>query len=380
MQRIAYALGVFVLLVASLTPVSVTAQEDSLQVVASFSILADVVQNVAGDRAEVTSLMPLGTDPHAFQPTPQEVASLAEADVVFINGANFEESLMEIIENAGEDMNIAVASQCIEILSGEHDHEEDEEHSEESHSEEMADSDLAVLCDAHYAELAALHGNEAADHAHEEGEEHAHAEKMGRLYAVECGHEEEEEESEGEHEHGACDPHVWTDPDNVVLWTLFIRDTLSALDPEGAEAYAANAAAYIEQLEALKHEELEPLLAAIPEENRVLVTNHETLGYFAATFDFEIAGAVIPGGSTLAEPSAGEIAALIELILDEGITAVFAENTVSADLAQQVVDETGAEFYTLYSDSLSAEGEPASTYLDYMRSNAQTIATALSGE
>lgn len=323
MQRLAL---LFVLLVGGFSPT--WGQDVPLKIVASFSILADVVQNVAGDKVEVISLIPLGADPHAFQPTPQEVAQLAEADVVFINGANFEEGLLEVIENAGENINVAIVSSCVA-------HEES--------------SEIKALCEVHHAEL---HPDEA-------------------IHAVECGHQDEEA-----HEHEGCDPHVWTNPQNVMLWTLFIRDTLSTLDPANAETYAANATAYLKQLRSLD-EEIESVLSAIPAEKRVLVTNHETLGYFAAAYGFEIGGVVIAGGSSLAEPSAGDIAALIDTINEQGITAIFAENTVNTNLAEQVSDETGAEFYTLYSDSLSAAGEPASTYLDYMRANVQTIASAL---
>lgn len=338
MKRLLSAFSLLMLLMAG----TAQAQDEPLKIVASFSILAEVVQNVAGDKAELTSLIPLGTDPHAFQPTPQELARLAEADVVFINGVNFEEGLIEVIENAGEDVNMVIVSQCIEILTDE---------SEESHDEKEPSDEIKAVCDSHYAEITGK------------------TPQSDLLYAMECEHHDDE--------HGNCDPHVWTNPENVMLWTLFIRDSLIQLDPANADTYSANAAAYIEQVQALM-QEIEPQLAAIPEENRVLVTNHETLGYFAAAYDFEIAGAVIPGSSTLAEAGAGDIASLIDLIRENNIRAIFAENTVNADLAQQVADETGVQFYTLYSDSLSEADGPASTYLDYLRYNVQTIVSALS--
>jgi ABC-type Zn uptake system ZnuABC Zn-binding protein ZnuA len=163
----------------------------------------------------------------------------------------------------------------------------------------------------------------------------------------------------------------------VILWTLFIRDALIQLDPGNADTYTANAAVYIQQLDALVKDEILPALAAIPEENRVLVTNHESMGYFAAAYGFEIAGTVIPSSSTLAEPSAGDIARLIDVIEANDIKAIFAEVNVNADLVQQVSDESGAEFYVLYHTLSNTDG-PASTYLDMMRYNVQTIVTALS--
>lgn len=344
MKRLFGAFGLFVLLAAGFAPTH--AQDEPLKIVASFSILADVVKNIAGDSAEVVSLIPPDADPHAFQPAPQDVALLAEADVIFINGANLEEGLLEVIENAGEKMNLVVISQCVPILPGVQDHTDGEAHNEVDMSE------IAVLCEKHHEEI---------------GE----AETPNMLYALDCGHEEESDD------HGACDPHVWTDPQNVILWTLFIRDALIQLDPGNADTYTANAAVYIQQLDALVKDEILPALAAIPEENRVLVTNHESMGYFAAAYGFEIAGTVIPSSSTLAEPSAGDIARLIDVIEANDIKAIFAEVNVNADLVQQVSDESGAEFYVLYHTLSNTDG-PASTYLDMMRYNVQTIVTALS--
>ncbi len=112
---------------------------------------------------------------------------------------------------------------------------------------------------------------------------------------------------------------------------------------------------------------------------RVLITNHDAFGYFAARYDFEVAVTIIPSGSTLAEPSAADVAAVIDLIGEEGVPSIFSETTVSDDLAQQIADETGAEVHVLYSGSLSEADGPASTYVDYIRYNVTTIAEALGG-
>jgi zinc/manganese transport system substrate-binding protein len=429
----------FVLLLSLLIAVApmTGAQEDRLQIVGSHSILTDVITNVAGDVADVTSVMPRGADPHSFQPTPSDLTALADADVVFINGIFFEEGLLEAIENAGDDMNIVTASSCVEIIAfgseghdhgddhdhegDDHDHEEGEEHAheDEDHAheegedhahegEEMGDmSALATLCEQHYAEMEAIHEaghehdhEEGEDHDHEEGEEHeheegegghdhSHVETLGALYAIDCGaghshdHEgEEHEHEEGEehaHDHGSCDPHVWMEPHNVMYWTMLIRDTLIELDPANAETYTANAAAYLEELDMLAHDFVMPMVETVPEENRVLITNHDAFGYFAARHDFEVAITIIPAGSTLAEPSAADVAAVIDLIREEGVPAIFAETTVNDDLAQQIADETGAEVFVLYSGSLSEADGPASTYVDYIRYNVTTIVEALGG-
>jgi ABC-type Zn uptake system ZnuABC Zn-binding protein ZnuA len=376
------------LLLFTLVLTGVQAQDERLQIVASFSILADVASNVAGDAADVTSLIPIGADPHSFTPSPRDIAAIADADVVFINGMNFEELLMEGIENAGGEANIVTVSWCIEVLeSGGHAHEEEGE-AEADHEEgevamnENIDAAIAERCAAHTAERGEGHEDHATEEAsvtEEADHDHAHGEKLGALYEIECGgHEEEAAEGE-EHAHGACDAHVWTDPHNVVYWTLYIRDTLIELDAANAETYTQNAAAYIEQLETLIHDELEPMLLSVPEEQRILVTNHETLGYLAAAYGYEVVGTVIPGAGTAAEPSAADIAALIDLVREEGVTAVFAENTVNASIAEQVAAESGATFHTLLSDSLSGEDGEGTTYIDYMRYNVSVIVEALGG-
>ena len=412
------------MVIALLVSLSISfAQEERLQIVASHSILADVVQNVAGDAADVTGLMPLGADPHSFTPVPSDLVALADADVVFVNGAFFEEGLMEAIENAGDEMNLVTVSSCVQIIAfGGHDHdhedhahegedhehegddhaheedddhahEEGEDHDHDAHEGEMGDmSAMAALCEQHYAEMEALHeaghdhDHEGEDHEHEE-HAHDHVETLGALYAIDCGtghshdHEgEDHDHEEGEehaHDHGSCDSHVWTEPHNVMLWTMLIRDTLIELDPANAETYAANASTYLEAVDALAQEFIEPLVESLPESERVLVTNHEAFGYFAARYDFEIVGTIIPAATTTADPSAADIAALIDLIREEDVTAIFAETTVGDRIVQQISEETGAEVFALYSGSLSDADGPASTYLDYMRYNVTTIVETL---
>ena len=389
---------------------TVSAQEERLQVAASYTILADVVQNVAGDAADVTTLMPVNADPHTFEPTPRDLTVLADADVIFVNGALFEEGLLESIESAGENTNILEASTCVEMIAygaGGHDHSDeehaDEDHSDEDHSDEEhsdedhadedhsegeeveVSSEMVELCSGHEAEFEAIHDMREVD---EDGEEHdhEHGETLGALYAVDCGeghdHDDEdgEEMAEGDHdhEHGACDPHVWMNPHNVMYWTMMIRDTLVEMDPNNADAYTANAEAYLLELDSLMHDFIIPSMDSIPEANRVLVTNHESLGYLANYFEMEVVATVLPGNVTGAEPSTAAIADVIDTINEEGVSAIFAETTVSDDITQQVANETGAEIFTLYSGSLSAADGPAATYIDYMTYNVGTIADALS--
>lgn len=351
--------------------------QERLQIVASFSILADVAQQVAGDAADVVSLISVGADPHTFSPTPQDLITVANADVILMNGINFEEGLQEALENAGEESNVVSVSACVAVLpAGVHDHDEAEVEIHEGESVVGISSGnttaAAARCAAHYAELGMeLPEIHLGEEEHQEGEEH-HVEPLGLLYTLSCGDEHHEE---GEHGEGSCDPHVWTNPINVMLWTLHIRDTLSERDPANAHVYGANAAVYIDTLRVLENDVLLPLIDTLPAESRVLVTNHETMGYFAAHYGFELIGVVFEGGTTAAEPSAAEIAMLVDTIRTEGMPAIFAENTIGDVLIQRVAEETGVLVVPLYSDSLG--DSEAATYIDYMRYNVQAIVTAL---
>jgi ABC-type Zn uptake system ZnuABC Zn-binding protein ZnuA len=168
-------------------------------------------------------------------------------------------------------------------------------------------------------------------------------------------------------------------PLNAAVWAQNVADALAEADPANAEAYAANAAAYIAELEAVDAE-IEALVAQIPEESRVLVTNHEFMGYFAARYGFEVAATVLPGGTTGTEVDPQALAELIAFIQAEGVPAIFAEVTANPQLAEIVAQDAGITVVsTLYSESLSDASGPAATYLDYIRYNAQVIVDALAG-
>lgn len=280
------------------------ASAESLQVVATTTLVGDVVRQVAGEAVTVTVLMPVGADPHTFTATPQDVALLAGADLVFVNGFEFEEGLMPLIESNVAPEKIIAVSAGIEPL---------------------------------------------------EGEEHAEGE---------------------EDSHEAGDPHTWWDVANVMVWVANVRNGLNAADPANAEMYTANGAAYMAELEALDAWVAEEV-AKIPADKRVLVTDHDTMSYFAARYGFEVVGAVIPGSSTSAQPSAQELAALQTLIAAEGVSAVFVGTTVNPQLAEQVAADAGIEIVSLYTDSLSAVDGPASSYIAFMRRNIASIVTAL---
>jgi len=175
----------------------------------------------------------------------------------------------------------------------------------------------------------------------------------------------------------AGDPHFWLDPVLVMTYAENIRDGLTAADPAGKAVYAANTEAYQQQLAALD-DEIRLLLADIPPSERLLVTNHESLGYFADRYGFTIVGTILPGASTGASPSARQLAALVDRIRSTGARAIFLEVGANPQLARQVAAETGARVVTdLYTHSVTVPDGPAPTYIDMLRANARMIAGAL---
>jgi len=172
------------------------------------------------------------------------------------------------------------------------------------------------------------------------------------------------------------DPHMWLDPNRVIKYVENIRDGLSQADPSGAEAYSSNAEKYIVQLKDLDAWIMDQV-QTIPAERRLLITNHEAMGYFAERYGFEIVDTILPSFSSEANASAQEIAASIELVKSSGAPAIFLGDVENADLANQIAAETGVKvFNDLHLESLT-EGAPAATYIDMMKHNVSRIVEAL---
>lgn len=202
------------------------------------------------------------------------------------------------------------------------------------------------------------------------------AEQVDPLPFGGAAHEDEADENGDAHDHGDYDPHFFLDPLRMAAAMEVVAGALSEEEP--SVDWDAAATAVRTDLESL-HREISEELAAVPADRRTLVTNHDALGYFADRYDFEVVGTVIPGGSTMAEPSASDLAELADLLRREGVNAVFADTTASTRLAETLAAEVGAdvEVHPLYTGSLGPEGSGAETYAGVMRTNAATIAGAL---
>ena len=360
-------------------------------VVTTTNIVADWARIVGGDRVEVFSLLPAGSDPHSFQPGAKDVAAIADAEIVLSVGLRLEESwLRELLQNAARDESSIV--DLAEIV--------DPIDFGETHGEGVAAllEINHVVQEVKDGEISAENGLreikeaiEAAERAEDEGEEEgSHLPKMvieiiaqveaGQFDARQAIEEIEhmtsggEDEHEG-HGHGIHDPHFWFDPLRVKLAVNDIAARLSVIDPDGRATYTSNASAYNAQLDEL-HAWTQEQVAAVPEERRFLVTSHDSFGYFANLYDFEVVG-VILSTTTEVEPSPADLAELSHEVEEYGVSAIFGETTVSERLANSIATESGAELVRLYSGSLGIEGSGAETYLDMIRTNVQRIVDAL---
>lgn len=301
-----YGLLLLALLLAACQPAKAPAtktEASTPDVIATLSFLADIAQHVASDRLRVSSLLPAGVDPHSYEPTPADVAKVADCEVLIINGAGLEAFLDKLLRSVGGERLVIEAS----------------------------------------AGLVSRTTKEDETVAHEEAHKHE------------------------------SDPHFWLDPNLAIRYVENIRDGLSQADPQGASLYAANATAYIAQLQELDTW-IRAQVAQIPPERRLLVTNHESLGYFADRYGFRLVGTIIPSVSTGASPSAQQLARLVEAIKESGAPAIFLETGSNPQLAQQLAQETGVRVITdLYTHSPGAEGG----YLEMMRHNVRLIVEGL---
>lgn len=286
-----------------------------IPVVASFSILGDFVKEVGGDRVSVSTLVGPNGDAHVFQPSPADAKKVAAAKLVFVNGLGFEGWIDRLVKASGTKAEVVVATTGI------------------------APREMAEEEDDH-------------DHDHKK---HADAH---------------------DHDHGGTDPHAWQSVDNAEVYVANIRDALIAADPDGKATYEANAAAYTAKLDALDAQ-VKAAIAAIPAERRRIITSHDAFGYFGAAYGMEF---VAPQGvSTEAEASAKDVARIIRQIKAEKIPAVFMENISDPRLVKRIAAETDAKIGgELYSDALSDDKGPASTYIDMMQNNIRQFSAALS--
>lgn len=303
------------------------------KVIATTPIVADLVTMVAGDEVEVSTLIPPGADPHDFEPSAAEAARLRRgAALIVANGLGLEEMLTPIIDAAESDGTpvLSLGERLDPLPMGAH-----------------GDS----------------HGHDD-DHAHDHGDEPATA------GTPTTGAD------------AALDPHVWLDPDRWARAAALVADELTIVLPDaGADAHTRwreNAATFARQVNDAAAE-VTALLAPVPPTRRILVTNHDALGYFADRFGFTVEGVLIPGGSTQAEPSAADLAELVKVLRTTRVPAIFTESTTSSRLPTAVARDAGGDVRVVVvnTDTLGRKGATDATYTGLLVELARQIAGGL---
>ncbi|MGE8518304.1 MAG: metal ABC transporter substrate-binding protein [Alcaligenes nematophilus] len=333
-------------LALGLLAASLSVQAEPLRVVSSFSILNDMVKEIGGDKVMASTIVPANGDAHSFEPRPSDAKTLANAQLLVINGLEFETWLPRLQQAAGYKGPQVVATEGITPLAFEggghedhagHDHDHDHDH----------------------------------DHGHDSEPEHAHDHEQT--------HAKEDTQSHGghdhSHQHGSQDPHAWQSLGLAQIYVRNISKGLEQADPANAEYYQRRAKDYAQRIQELD-DSIKTRLQAVPVEKRKVITSHDAFSYMGKAYDIRFIPLV--GVSSQAEPSARDIAQIIQQARSEQIQAIFVENTVSAKLVEQVARETGAKVGgTLYSDALGAPGSGVDTYLGMMRSNTDQLVKAL---
>ncbi len=270
------------------------AQAEPLKVVASFSILGDMVHAVAGDMVTLTTLVGPDGDAHVYQPTPADVQALHAADVVIVNSLGFEGWMQRLAAASGYHGPIIVATTGIAPLQ----------------------LDARVV-----------------------------------------------------------DSHAWQSVGNAKIYVQNIRDALMQADPAHAQLYKVNAAHYLQQLTALDSW-VKAQIAEVPPGQRKVITSHNAFHYFAQAYGVEF---IAPRGlSTESEPSAADIAHVIDQIRARHVQALFIENITDPRLINQLQSEANAHVGgTLYSDALSAPTGPAADYIHLFQHNVTQLVAAM---
>jgi len=295
---------------------------DGASVVVTTTILGSVVGKIltcaVGSDESMTVVMPIGADPHDFQPSSEQVAAMSTADVVVSNGLFLEEGLVAVLESLETD--------GVNVL--------------------------------HIAELI-----DPLPFAEDDDDDHA-------------GHDDHADEAAEEHAHGDFDPHFWFDMERMARAAELIGSELATATEVGAyEGCGVSVASDIRSAEA----DVIATLQAVPAESRVLVTDHDAFGYFADRYGFAVVGVVVPGGSTLSDPSSRELAELVQVIERKNVPAIFANTATGLDVVASLAAEVGRDIQVvpLFVGSLGGPGSGAEDYISMMALNASLIANAL---
>lgn len=341
-----FLFSVFVVGCGSTTEEKSSGQQDQFKVYTSIYPLYDFAKNVGGDKIIVKNIVPAGAEVHHWEPSPQDVAEMSNADIIILSGTGVEpwaDKVLGVIDQ--NKVKIIYGGQNIELIEGvKHEHEE-HDHDKDAHKE-----------DTHQVET-----GKHEEHDHDHAKEGAHQSETGK-------HEEDA------HHHGDKDPHVWLDPLNAKVMVDNILAGLLAVDEKNKAFYEANAEAYKKELDKL-HEEYQSALAQT--KIKEFVTSHAAFGYLAKRYG--LTEIPVRGLSAESEPSPASMAAIIKLAKEKNIQHIFFETLVSPKVSQAIAGELKAETLVLnplegLSDQEMAAGE---NYQSVMRKNLENLKIAL---
>jgi zinc/manganese transport system substrate-binding protein len=325
-----------------------------LHVVASFSILGDMVRQIGGPDVKVDTLVGPDGDAHEYEPTPADARALSAAQLLVVNGLNFETWMARLVKTANFKGTTVVASEGVA-------------------TRRFDDDDIAGHDHSHGGGAGKDDQQDAVNGDHKDGHKDGHHD-----HADDHGHD--------GHTHGGpatgsaaadirVDPHAWQSLANGVRYARNIGAALAKADPSHADAYRQRTDAYVTRIEALD-QRVKQAFAALPPDRRRVVTSHDAFGYFGQAYGVTFISTM--GISTEAEPSARDVARIIDEVKREKVPAVFLENVSNPRLGQQIARETGAKLGgTLYSDALAKPGLPAATYLGMFEWNMAEFMSAL---
>lgn len=270
-------------------------------IMATTPMVASWVNQVAGDRIPVTSIIPYSMDPHSYQPAAKDIAQVTQADYIFAVGLLYEDSWLNKLLDSHPNTTLIELGDYIHPIKFEGQHR---------------------------------HGD-----AHDDEHEDAHDE-------------------------GSYDPHFWFDPIRVSSAVGKIAKILSDLDPDGATYYAERAQSYRQTLQELD-DHIAAQIESIPEQRRKLISGHESLGYLGDRYDILILQAVIPNLSSETAPTPQDLAEAIELVQEHNISVIFLEIETTGESAERIAEETGARLAEGLSVETLLEGQSYIDFIKY---------------
>ena len=315
-----------------------------LTALATTSIWADVTSNALCG-AEVETIIPVGADPHSWEPSIRVPDDIAAADLLVRNGLFLEEGLLATLDAVDESVTPMVSLATLVASEEDDDHDDHDDHAD--HDDEADHDDH----DDH------AHHDDEADH--DDHDDHA-------------GHDDH-----GHHHHSGPDPHLWMDPTLVAQAAALIAD--AAVEAGWPGSVKDCAADYAVQLAALD-EEISSQVSVVDAGDRVLVTNHDAFGRFAERYGFTVLGTILPSTSTLAEANPADLTALAEEIKEAGVTTIFYDLQASSIGAESLAERLdGVEVAGLLTGSLVEDPEVGADYITMMRTNVERMLSGIEG-